>query len=45
VEILENDNGTWSHKFDATREWEDREACEVDLRFAKEWQATTLGWD
>jgi hypothetical protein len=36
-EIWQNDNGTWSHRFDAQRQWEDRTGCVTDLRFAKEW--------
>ena len=38
-EIWQNPNGTWSHGRDGQREWDERSACETDLRFAKEWEA------
>lgn len=38
-EIWQNSNGTWSHKYDAQREWADKGGCLADLRFSKEWLA------
>jgi hypothetical protein len=35
--IWQNPNGSWSHHRDSKREWQCREACATDLRFADEW--------
>lgn len=37
--IWQNPNGTWSHHKDAKRQWDDKNGCETDLRFAQEWEA------
>ena len=36
--IWQNPNGTWSNHKDSKREWEDREGCATDLRFAEAWE-------
>ena len=33
----QNDNGTWSHRHDAQREWADKLGCQTDFRFSQDW--------
>jgi hypothetical protein len=37
--IWQNANGTWSNHKDAQRQWTDKVGCQMDLRFADEWDA------
>ena len=33
----QNENGTWSHRYDAQRQWSDKVGCQMDFRFSQEW--------
>jgi len=36
AEIIQNDNGTFSHRYDSQRQWGEKAACALDLKFTKE---------
>ena len=35
--VWQNDNGTWSHRHDASRQFSDEAGAATDFRFHQEW--------
>ena len=36
-DVYQNDNGTWSHRHDARREWDCFAGAQTDFRFSQDW--------